>query len=67
MPRIDTLKTVVLKTPLQYHRKLPEKFKAEIYLKREDLQCVPIKARACLGSTIRYQPLVSDKFFLDFL
>lgn len=35
-----TLKTVVLKTPLQYHRKLSEKFKAEIYLKREDLQVV---------------------------
>ena len=33
-----TLKSVVLKTPLQYHRKLSEKFKAEIYLKREDLQ-----------------------------
>jgi threonine dehydratase len=36
----DTLKSVVLKTPLQYHRKLSEKFKAEIYLKREDLQVV---------------------------
>jgi len=36
----DTLKSVVLKTPLQYHRKLSEKFKAEIYLKREDLQIV---------------------------
>lgn len=36
----DTLKPVVLKTPLQFHRKLSEKFKAEIYLKREDLQIV---------------------------
>lgn len=36
----DTLKSVVLKTPLQYHRKLSDKFKAEIYLKREDLQVV---------------------------
>jgi threonine dehydratase len=36
----ETLKPVVLKTPLQYHRKLSEKFKAEIYLKREDLQIV---------------------------
>jgi len=36
----DVLKTVVLKTPLQYHRKLSEKFQAEIYLKREDLQVV---------------------------
>ena len=35
-----TLKSVVLKTPLQYHRKLSEKFKAEVYLKREDLQVV---------------------------
>jgi threonine dehydratase len=34
------LKSVVLKTPLQFHRKLSEKFKAEIYLKREDLQLV---------------------------
>ncbi|HEX8038083.1 MAG TPA: hypothetical protein VF490_02990 [Chryseosolibacter sp.] len=36
----DTLKPVVLKTPLQLHRKLSEKFRAEIYLKREDLQVV---------------------------
>ena len=36
----DALKSVVLKTPLQYHRKLSEKFNAEIYLKREDLQVV---------------------------
>jgi threonine dehydratase len=35
-----TLKTVALKTPLQYHRKLSEKFQAEIYVKREDLQVV---------------------------
>jgi threonine dehydratase len=35
-----TLKSVVLKTPLQFHRKLSEKFKAEIFLKREDLQVV---------------------------
>ncbi len=35
-----TLKSVVFKTPLQYHRKLSEKFQAEIYLKREDLQVV---------------------------
>jgi threonine dehydratase len=34
------LKSVVLKTPLQFHRKLSEKFNAEIYLKREDLQVV---------------------------
>ena len=36
----NVLKTVVLKTPLQFHKKLSEKFKAEIYLKREDLQVV---------------------------
>ncbi|CAN5326206.1 threonine ammonia-lyase IlvA [soil metagenome] len=36
----EVLKPVVLKTPLQYHRKLSEKFAAEIYLKREDLQVV---------------------------
>lgn len=36
----ELLKKVVLKTPLHYHRKLSEKFGAEIYLKREDLQVV---------------------------
>ena len=36
----EVLKTIVLKTPLQFHRKLSEKFGAEIYLKREDLQVV---------------------------
>ncbi|MDQ2656094.1 MAG: threonine ammonia-lyase IlvA [Bacteroidota bacterium] len=36
----NTVKSVVLKTPLQRHRKLSEKFGAEIYLKREDLQVV---------------------------
>ncbi len=36
----NILKNVVLKTPLQYHRKLSEKFDAAIYLKREDLQLV---------------------------
>jgi threonine dehydratase len=35
-----TLKDVVLKTPLQFHRKLSEKYGAEVYLKREDLQTV---------------------------
>jgi threonine dehydratase len=34
------LKSVVLKTPLQYHKKLSEKYNAEVYLKREDLQVV---------------------------
>ena len=36
----DVLKPVVLKTPLQFHRKLSEKFKCEVHLKREDLQVV---------------------------
>jgi len=36
----ETLKGVALKTPLQLHKKLSEKFQAEIYLKREDLQVV---------------------------
>ena len=36
----EALRKVVLKTPLQFHRKLSEKFQAEIYLKREDLQVV---------------------------
>ena len=36
----EVLKSIVLRTPLQYHKKLSEKFKAEIYLKREDLQVV---------------------------
>jgi len=36
----DTLSGIVLKTPLQFHKKLSEKFGAQIYLKREDLQVV---------------------------
>jgi threonine dehydratase len=36
----ELLKGIVLKTPLQFHRKLSEKFGAEVYLKREDLQVV---------------------------
>src|SRR5690349_24395433 len=36
----EVLKSVVLKTPLQFHRKLSEKYGCEIYLKREDLQVV---------------------------
>ena len=34
------MKSVVFKTPLQFHKKLSDKFDAEIYLKREDLQIV---------------------------
>lgn len=36
----EILKNVVLKTPLQFHRKLSEKYQCEVYLKREDLQVV---------------------------
>jgi threonine dehydratase len=36
----EILKPVVLKTPLQYHRKLSEKYGCEVFLKREDLQVV---------------------------
>lgn len=36
----DVLRDVVLKTPLQLHKKLSEKYDAQIYLKREDLQVV---------------------------
>lgn len=36
----EVLKPVVLKTPLQFHRKLSERFGCEVYLKREDLQVV---------------------------
>jgi threonine dehydratase len=34
------LRDVVLKTPLQFHRGLSEKYGCEVYLKREDLQVV---------------------------
>lgn len=46
LPQLDInaaayrLKNIVLKTPLQYHRKLSEQYGAEIWLKREDLQVV---------------------------
>jgi len=36
----EVLKGITLKTPLQLHRKLSQKFGAQIYLKREDLQVV---------------------------
>lgn len=36
----EVLKGITLKTPLQFHKKLSEKFGAQIYLKREDLQVV---------------------------
>jgi len=36
----ERLKPVVAQTPLQYNARLSEKYGAEIFLKREDLQCV---------------------------
>jgi threonine dehydratase len=36
----ELLKHVVVETPLQFNRHLSEKYKAKIYLKREDLQVV---------------------------
>ncbi len=36
----EVLQRIVIKTPLQYHRKLSEKFECELFLKREDLQTV---------------------------
>lgn len=36
----QVLKDVVLRTPLQFHRKLSERFDCEVYIKREDLQVV---------------------------
>lgn len=36
----EELKGVAVKTPLQLHKKLSDRFKAEVYIKREDLQVV---------------------------
>lgn len=36
----EVLKPVVIRTPLQFHRKLSEQYGCELYLKREDLQVV---------------------------
>jgi threonine dehydratase len=36
----EILQGVAIKTPLQLHRKLSDTFKAEVYIKREDLQLV---------------------------
>lgn len=55
----ETLKNIVLKTPLQYHRKLSEKFKAEIYIKREDLQVV--RSYKIRGAYNLIQSLTADQ------
>jgi threonine dehydratase len=36
----EILKSIVLRTPLQFHPKLSERYGCELYLKREDLQVV---------------------------
>jgi threonine dehydratase len=36
----EVLKQVVIRTPLQFHRKLSDQFGCEVFLKREDLQVV---------------------------
>jgi threonine dehydratase len=53
------LKSVVLKTPLQFHRKLSEKFNAEVYLKREDLQVV--RSYKLRGAYNLIQSLTADQ------
>ncbi|GIV37511.1 MAG: L-threonine dehydratase [Cyclobacteriaceae bacterium] len=44
MPDVDAarkvLQTVTVKTPLQYHQGLSEKYSCEVFIKREDLQVV---------------------------
>ncbi len=44
MPDVDTarkvLQTVTVKTPLQYHQGLSERYSCEVFIKREDLQVV---------------------------
>lgn len=54
-----TLRSVVLKTPLQYHRKLSDRFKSEIYLKREDLQVV--RSYKLRGAYNLVQSLTADE------
>lgn len=55
----EALKGVVLKTPLQFHKKLSVKFKAKIYLKREDLQVV--RSYKLRGAYNLIQSLTSDQ------
>jgi threonine dehydratase len=55
----ETLKNVSLKTPLQFHKKLSEKFKAEIYIKREDLQVV--RSYKIRGAYNLIQSLTADQ------
>jgi threonine dehydratase len=55
----QVLKNVVLKTPLQYHRKLSEKYGADIFLKREDLQLV--RSYKLRGAYNLIQSLTADQ------
>ncbi|MEJ7644981.1 MAG: threonine ammonia-lyase IlvA [Chryseolinea sp.] len=58
----EAVKSVVLSTPLQFHRKLSEKFQAEIYLKREDLQIV--RSYKIRGAFNLIQSLTSEQRML---
>lgn len=44
----ERIEQVVIKTPLEYSERLSQKFKAEIYLKREDLQ--PVRSYKIRGA-----------------
>lgn len=55
----ETLKPVVFKTPLQFHKKLSEKYQAQVYLKREDLQVV--RSYKIRGAYNLMQSLTSDE------
>jgi threonine dehydratase len=55
----EVLRPVVLRTPLQFHRKLSEKFAAEVYLKREDLQVV--RSYKIRGAYNMIQSLTDDQ------
>ena len=55
----EILQKVVIKTPLQYHRKLSERFGCNLYLKREDLQVV--RSYKIRGAYNLIQSLTSDQ------
>lgn len=55
----EVLQKVVIKTPLQYHRKLSEKLGCDLYLKREDLQTV--RSYKIRGAYNLIQSLSSDQ------
>lgn len=55
----EVLQKVVIKTPLQYHRKLSGKFGCNLYLKREDLQVV--RSYKIRGAYNLIQSLTTDQ------